>query len=80
MSRSKKPKQPKKAKARQHEPLIWPPEEWPEEAKQAEIAAIREFMDKWWEFVYAGFDSPMPQTPRHTAEIIPFPGTRKQSK
>ena len=65
----KRAKPTKNQQPRERKLLIWPPEEWPEEARQAELAAFGAYMDEWWKFVLA--DMP-PSTP--TAEIIPFPG------
>jgi hypothetical protein len=72
MSQTKKPKKPKKTTVRK--PIIWPPEEWPEEARQAQIAADRAFLDKWWEFVLSDTQKAQPQ---RTAEIIPFPKAKR---
>lgn len=72
MSRTKKPKDGKKPGKR--EPITWPPEEWPEEVKQAENAAFRAFMEEWSKAVFA--DMPKPQK----AKIIPFPGAKKPGK
>jgi hypothetical protein len=63
MNRSKKTRK----QSQPRKPLEWPPKEWPEEARQAEIKALDAFMAEWWKFVLA--DTQFPPT----AEIIPFP-------
>ncbi len=78
MSGPKKPKKPRKPTERK--PIVWPPEEWPEEARQAEIAAFEVFMDRWWRTYCPHFfaDETPPQP---SAQIIPFPkGGRRAVK
>lgn len=77
MSKSKKPKGGRKPYKR--EPAVWPPEEWPEEARQAEIAAFEAFMAEWWKSVIAGFGVTDITRPP-TAEIISFPTDGKGRK
>jgi len=72
MSQTKKPKKTKKTIVRK--PMTWPPEEWPEEVRQAEIASFRAFMDKWWELVLSDTQETPPQ---QTAKIIPFPKAKR---
>jgi len=68
VSKTKKPRKPNERK-----PVVWPPEEWPEEARQAQIAVINEFMEEWWKLVLAD----MAFAP--SAEIIPFPKARTRT-
>lgn len=67
MSAQKKPGR-RKPRADDRLPFIWPPEEWPEEVRQAEIKAVQEGFAEFFASVAASF-SPSPPP----AEIIPFP-------
>ena len=61
-SKTKKPAKPKKKQHTPRKPLGIP-EEWPEELKEAEIAAFQAFFESF----FVDFK------PGETAQIIPFP-------
>lgn len=70
-TRKKKPTNPK-ARKEAHPRLAWPPEEWPEEIRQAQIEAAQAGFSEFLADVAASF-SPFPKP----AEIIPFNRSKK---
>lgn len=69
-TRKKKPTSPK-ARKEAHR-CVWPPEEWPEEIRQAQIEAAEAGFSEFLADVAASF-SPLPKP----AEIIPFNRPKK---
>lgn len=72
MSTSKKKPTNPKARKEARSRFVWPPEEWPEEIRQAQIEAAQTGFSEFLADVAASF-SPLPPP----AEIIPFHRVKK---
>jgi hypothetical protein len=62
----------KKARTKAVQPIVWPPEEWPEEVRKPYIEATKA---AWNDLFAEIFASAFP--PPKSAEIIPFPRPKK---